>query len=107
MKREVYPRPPALCSDRSFPPANEFREEVFFAGVRASSVDRAPFESDLGRNVERFCAPRCGPANVDLPLSHGVHQVDRLDAPICVLEEETRLLKRTFESITEFFVAQW
>jgi hypothetical protein len=47
-KREVYPRPPALCSDRSFPPANEFREEVFFASVRASRVDRAPLEADLG-----------------------------------------------------------
>jgi hypothetical protein len=34
-----------------------------------------------------------------------MREVNRLDASISVLEEETRLLKRIFESITELGVA--
>ena len=105
MKRKVYPRPPALCPDRSSPSADEFREEVFFAGVRASRVGRAPLEADHSRNVERLCAQRCGSADVCLPTPHSVREVDRLDTPIGAMEEETRLLKSIFESVTELGVA--
>jgi len=72
-------------------------------GVRI--VDRVPLEADLRRNVEGLCALRRGSANIALPTPHGVREVNRLDAPIGVMEEETRLLKRIFESVTKLSVA--
>ncbi|MBI1876174.1 MAG: hypothetical protein HYS05_20095 [Acidobacteria bacterium] len=105
MKRKVYPRPPTLCPDRSSPSANEFREEVFFAGVRASRLDGAPLEADHSRDVEGLGAPRWGSPDRGLPTPHGVGEIDRLGTPIGVMEEEPRLLKNIFESVTELSVA--
>jgi hypothetical protein len=36
---------------------------------------------------------------------HGVREVDRLDTPIGVMEEEPHLLKSIFEAVTELGVA--
>jgi len=55
--------------------------------------------------MEGLCTWRYGSADMDLPTSHGIREVDRLDTPIGVMEEEAHLLKSIFESVTELGVA--
>jgi predicted transcriptional regulator len=83
----------------------QFREEIFFAGVRASRVDGAPLEPDHSRNVKGACARRCGSRDGDLPAPHGVCEVDRLDPATGATDEEAGVVKSVFEPVTELSVA--
>ncbi len=94
MEPEVYSRPPALGSRQSLLPANELREEVFFACVRSSSVEGAPREADLSRDVEGLGARRYGSVGIDLPMPHSVRELDGLDT-LEAMEVKTIPLKNS------------
>ena len=65
------------------------------ARVGANGRDAAEIGASLGRLLN----------HKDLPTSHGIREVDRLDTPTGVMEEEAHLLKSIFESVTELGVA--
>jgi hypothetical protein len=104
VEREVYSLPPALGSRQLLPPANELREEVFFAGVRSSGVEGAPREADLSRDVEGLGARRCGSVDIDLPMPHSVRELDGLNT-LEAMEVKTIPLKSSFQLVTELVVA--
>ena len=85
-------------------PANELREEVF-ARVRSSSVERAPCEADLSRDVKGLGARRCGSVGIDLPMPHSVLELDGLGA-LETIEVKTIPLKSSFQLVAELVVAQ-
>ena len=101
---EVHSRPPALGSRQSLLPANELREKVFFARVRSSSVEGAPREADLSRDVKGLGARRCGSKGTDLPMPQSVRELDGLDT-LEAMEVKTIPLKSSFQLATELVVA--
>jgi hypothetical protein len=54
--------------------------------------------------VEGFPAPRFRSDDINPPTPNGVREVDTLNTLIGVMDEEARLPKSTFESVTKFRV---
>ena len=104
MEGQIDPRPPALGPGRPSPSAHQLREQILFARVGASRVNRAPVELDRGEHVERIRIGGCGPMHMHLPMAGGILEIDRLDAAVGPSEEKALLAKRTFELVTKLHV---
>ena len=104
MEGQIHPRPPALGPGRSSPSAHQLREQILFARVGASRVNRAPVELDRCEHVERFRIGGCGPVHMHLPMADGILEIDHLDAAVGPSEEKALLAKRTFELVTKLRV---
>jgi hypothetical protein len=65
----------------------ELREQILFARIGASRVNRAPFELDRREHVEGFRIDRGGSVDTDPPTADGILEIDHLDATVGAMEE--------------------
>ena len=104
MEGQIDPRPPALGPGRASPSAHQLGEQILFARIGASRVNRAPVELDRREHVERLRIGGCGPVHMHLPMADGILEIDRLDAAVGTSEEQALLAKRPFEVVTKLRV---